>query len=83
MSRDCRFGLANARRKYLHYNAMMTGITVDCERVARDLKPIVEEFEAACDRIDDLTTRLEKLQEENRRLLDMATTPTPFAEASA
>lgn len=64
MSRDHRFGLANARRKWLHYNAMMTGITADAERVARDLKPIVEDFEAACDRIDDLTARLEKLQKE-------------------
>lgn len=83
MSRYSRFGLTNARRKYLHYNGMVKDTKVDAEKVAYNLKPIVEDFEAACDRIDDLTTRLEKLQEENRRLLDMVTTPTPFAEASA
>ena len=48
-----RGALANARRKWLHYETLKDR-TISAKRVAKDLAPIVAALEAACDEIDRL-----------------------------
>lgn len=65
MSRDHRYSLADARRKYLHYK---DPYITNFARLPGDLSNIVQNFEAACDEIDHLQQTVEKLQAENRKL---------------